>query len=449
MRPRLRGGRTTALAALLSLALAAPIAAAQAQPAPPGGPATGAAGDTGLPHQYEVSGPTTPAARTALAATGATVDEVHARAVVLTADRAQAAAVRRLGYRLRKLPDPPATTPAAPGTRAGDFPRGYTGYHTYAEATKEIDALVAKYPALLSKQVIGTSHEGRDILALKLSKNVTKDENEPEVLFTAHQHAREHLTVEMALYLLNEFTSKYGTDPRITKLLDSRELWIIPDLNPDGGAYDIASGSFRSWRKNRQPNAGTSRVGTDLNRNWDFKWGCCDGSSGDPGDETYRGPSPASAPEVQVVSKFVRSRIVGGTQQIKTAIDFHTYSELVLWPFGFTYDETGPGMTQDEHDTFATLGKKMAATNGYTPEQSSELYITDGAIDDWLWGDQRIFAYTFEMYPSSFGSGGFYPKDSVIPKETARNREAVLQLAEIADCPYRAIGKEAQYCKGS
>lgn len=106
-------------------------------------------------------------------------------------------------------------------------------------------------------------------------------------------------------------------------------------------------------------------------------------------------------------------------------------------------------MTQDEHDTFATLGKKMAATNGYTPEQSSELYITDGAIDDWLWGDQRIFAYTFEMYPSSFGSGGFYPKDSVIPKETARNREAVLQLAEIADCPYRAIGKEAQYCKGS
>lgn len=309
MRPRLRGGRTTALAALLSLALAAPIAAAQAQPAPPGGPATGTAGDNGRPHQYEVPGPATPAARTALAATGATVDEVHARAVVLTADRAQAAAVRRLGYRLRKLPDPPATAPAAPGTRAGDFPRGYTGYHTYAEATKEIDALVAKYPALLSKQVIGTSHEGRNILALKLSKNVTKDENEPEVLFTAHQHAREHLTVEMALYLLNELTSKYGTDPRITKLLDSREIWIIPDLNPDGGAYDIASGSFRSWRKNRQPNAGTSRVGTDLNRNWDFKWGCCDGSSGDPGDETYRGPSPPPPPR----SRSSRSSSAAGS----------------------------------------------------------------------------------------------------------------------------------------
>ncbi|MER0482360.1 M14 family metallopeptidase [Streptomyces sp. Edi2] len=450
MRPRLRGGRTTVLAALLSLALAAPIAAAQDRAAPVDGPATGTAARTELPHQYEVAGLATPAQRTALTATGATIDEVHARKVVITANRAQAAAARQLGYSLRRLPDPPATKPASPvGTRVKDFPAGYTKYHTYDEATKEIDALVAKYPALLSKQVIGTSHEGRALLALKLSKNVAQDEAEPEVLFTAHQHAREHLTVEMALYLLNEFTSKYGTDPRITKMLDSREIWIIPDLNPDGGAYDIASGSFRSWRKNRQPNAGSGSVGTDLNRNWDFKWGCCGGSSSSPSSETYRGKSPASAPEVQVVSKFVHSRIVGGKQQIKAAIDFHTYSELVLWPFGFTNDDTGPGMTQDDHDTFATIGKDMATTNGYTPEQSSDLYITDGAIDDWLWGDQKVFAYTFEMYPSSFGSGGFYPRDTVIPKETSRNREAVLRLLEIADCPYRAIGKEGQYCKGS
>ncbi|MEU8919121.1 M14 family metallopeptidase [Streptomyces nigrescens] len=449
MRPRIRGGRTTVLAALLSLALAAPIAAAQAQEAPSPGPTAGAARHAELPHQYEVTGPATRAERTALLATGVSIDEVHTRAVVITATRAQAAAVDQLGYSLRKLPDPPGFATAPHKPRVKDFPDGYTKYHTYDEATKEIDALVAKYPDILSKQVIGTSHEGRDLLALKLSKNVTKDEQEPEVLFTAHQHAREHLTVEMALYLLNEFTSKYGSDSRITKMLDSREIWIIPDLNPDGGEYDIASGEFQSWRKNRQPNAGTSEVGTDLNRNWDFKWGCCDGSSGDPGDETYRGASAASAPEVQVVSKFVHGRNVGGKQQITAAIDFHTYSELVLWPFGFTNDDTGDGMTQDEHDTFATLGKNMAATNGYTPEQSSDLYITDGSIDDWLWGDQKIFAYTFEMYPSSFGSGGFYPKDSVIPKETARNREAVLQLLETADCVYRAIGKEEQYCKGN
>ena len=83
----------------------------------------------------------------------------------------------------------------------------------------------------------------------------------------------------------------------------------------------------------------------------------------------------------------------------------------------------------------------MAATNGYTPEQASDLYITDGTIDDWLWGEHRIFGYTFEMYPRS-SSPGFYPPDEVIAAQTTRNREAVLLLLEYADCPYRVIGKE-------
>ena len=89
----------------------------------------------------------------------------------------------------------------------------------------------------------------------------------------------------------------------------------------------------------------------------------------------------------------------------------------------------------------------MAQTNGYTPEQSSDLYITDGTIGDWLWGVQRIYTYTFEMYPGECCSGGgFYPPDEVIDRETARNKESVLQLLELSDCPYRAIGKDAQYC---
>jgi carboxypeptidase T len=103
-------------------------------------------------------------------------------------------------------------------------------------------------------------------------------------------------------------------------------------------------------------------------------------------------------------------------------------------------------MTQDDRDAFATVGGKMAASNGYTPEQSSDLYITDGSIDDYLWGTQKIFSYTFEMYPTSSSGGGFYPPDEVIDRETARNRDAVLQLLENSDCMYRSIGKQAQYC---
>ncbi|MET8753879.1 M14 family metallopeptidase [Streptomyces sp. NPDC059104] len=438
-------GRAAVTAALLALALGAPAYGMSATAAPPPTPSTATQDEAIV--QYEIQGPSTAAERTALLSSGVSIDEVDARSVVVSADPAQARELRARGYRLTALPGPPDRGERGTAAKPMDFPSADSNYHNYAEATAEIDQRIAQYPGIMSKQVIGKSYEGRNLYAIKISDNVGTDEAEPEVLFTAHQHAREHLTVEMALYLLKEFGSKYGTEPRITNMVNNREIWIIPDLNPDGGEYDIATGSYRSWRKNRQPNSGSSAVGTDLNRNWDYKWGCCGGSSSSKSSETYRGPAAASAPEVKVVSDFVRSRVVGGKQQIKAAIDFHTYSQLVLWPFGWTYNDTAPGMTADDLAAYKKIGTGMAASNGYTPEQSSDLYITDGTIDDWLWGDQKVFAYTFEMYPSESGSGGgFYPPDEVIDRETSRNKEAVLQLLENADCMYRSIGKEAQYC---
>ncbi|MCX4715668.1 M14 family metallopeptidase [Streptomyces virginiae] len=435
--------RATVTAALLALALGAPAYGMSATASPPPTPSTATQDEAIV--QYRIHGPSTAADRTALLRTGVSIDEVDDHTVVVSADTMQAKKLKALGYKLTALPGPPDRS--LPGIAASpmDFPSADSKYHNYAEATAEINQLVAQYPAIASKRVIGKSYQGRDMFAIKISDNVATDEAEPEVLFTAHQHAREHLTVEMALYLLKEFTSKYGSDSRVTGAVNGREIWIVPDLNPDGGEYDIATGSYRSWRKNRQPNAGSSYVGTDENRNWNYKFGCCGGSSGSKSSETYRGASAESAPEVKVVADFVRSRVVGGKQQIKAAIDFHTYSELVLWPFGYTYNDTAPGLTADDLAVYKKIGTSMAASNGYTPEQSSDLYITDGTIDDWLWGNQKIFSYTFEMYPES-GGGGFYPPDEVIDRETARNKDAVLQLLENADCMYRSIGKEAQYC---
>ncbi|MFD5931228.1 M14 family metallopeptidase [Streptomyces sp. NPDC060333] len=437
--------RAAVTAALLALALGAPAYGLSATASTPPTPSTATQDEAIV--QYEIQGPSTAVERTALLRTGASIDEVDARSVVVSADPMQAKSLRALGYRLTALPGPPDRSERGVAASPMDFPSADSKYHNYAEANAEIDQRIAQYPGIMSKKVIGKSYQGRDLIAIKISDNVATDEAEPEVLFTHHQHAREHLTVEMALYLLAEFGSKYGTDSRVTNAVNGREIWIIPDLNPDGGEYDIATGSYRSWRKNRQPNSGSSYVGTDLNRNWDYKWGCCGGSSGSKSSETYRGAAASSAPEVKVVSDFVRSRIVGGKQQIKAAIDFHTYSELVLWPFGWTYNDTAPGLNADDLAVYKKIGTSMANSNGYTPEQSSDLYITDGTIDDWLWGNQRIFSYTFEMYPSeSGGGGGFYPPDEVIDRETARNKDAVLQLLENADCMYRSIGKEAQYC---
>ncbi|HCT75273.1 MAG TPA: hypothetical protein DGG94_11925 [Micromonosporaceae bacterium] len=407
------------------------------------GPATGAPDDAAenTVSQYRIVGPKTWADRNAVARTGAAVDYIEHGKIYVSATRTEAQAIQKLGFGLELLP-PPATTGEI-GIQ--DFPPADSAYHNYAEMVTAINNAANAYPNLVRVSTIGQSYEGRNIYAIKISDNVATDENEPELLFNSHLHAREHLTVEMALYLLNTFTGQYATDSRVRNAVDTREIWILPDLNPDGGEYDIATGSYRSWRKNRQPNSGSSAIGTDLNRNFSYQWGCCGGSSGSPSSDTYRGPSAFSAPETARVRDFVLSRRIGGVQQIKANIDFHTYSELVLWPYGYTTANTAPGLNADQEATFRTIGIQMANSNGYDPMQGSDLYITDGDITDWMWGNQQIWTYTFEMYPAS-GGGGFYPPDEVIPAQTSRNKTAVLILSEYADCPYRAIGKESQYC---
>jgi hypothetical protein len=315
--------------------------------------------------------------------------------------------------------------------------------------SNEIQTVANANPSIVSRFSIGNSYEGRAIWAVKISDNVATDENEPEVLFVGLHHAREHLTVEQTLYLMNQLVNGYNTnDPRIVNIVNTREMYIVFNLNPDGGEYDIATGSYRSWRKNRQPNSGSSFVGTDLNRNYGYRWGCCGGSSGSTSSETYRGPSAFSAPETQRIRDFINSRVVGGVQQIKTSITFHTYGELVLWPYGYTFTDVPSDMTVDDHNVFVAIGQTMAASNGYTPQQSSDLYITDGTYDDWAYGVHKIFAYTFEMFPVG-SNPGFYPPDEQIGPQTSRNREAILYITEQADCVYRVIGKEAQYCGGT
>jgi len=377
--------------------------------------------------------------RSLIAATGALILEVGHDYVLIEATPSEKKAIeKRLKITLEE--------PDLPEAQILAFPPSDSAYHDYAEMLAEIQQAEADHSAIFDLFSIGTSYQGRTIWAGKISDNVAADEAEPEVLFTHHQHAREHLTVEMALYTLRIMTDEYGVDPQITNMVDTRELWLVFDMNPDGGEYDIATGSYRSWRKNRQPNSGSSSVGTDLNRNWGYRWGCCGGSSGSTGSETYRGSSAFSAPETQVVRDFVNSRVINGQQQITVAIDFHTYSELILWPYGYTTTNVPADMTQDDHDVLVAMGQAMAATNGYTPEQASDLYITDGTINDWLYAQYGILNYTFEMYPRTSSQGGFYPPDEVIPAQTSRNRQAILYLIDKADCPYAVIGKQAQYC---
>ncbi|SDW37898.1 Zinc carboxypeptidase [Marininema mesophilum] len=382
---------------------------------------------------YRIDGVSTKEQRSRIVAAGFAIDEVGKKYVVTSLNDRDIKKLKSMGFHPKKQ------------VNSMDFPSEDANYHNYAEMKAEIDKAASTYPNIVSKFSIGKSYEGKDLWAVKIGDNVAKDENEPEVLYVGGHHAREHLTIEMTLNLMKWLTEGYGSDSRITNLVNDREIYIVFNVNPDGSEYDVRKGSYSSWRKNRQPNSGSSFSGTDLNRNYGYKWGCCNGSSGSPFSEIYRGKSAFSAPETAALKKFVDSRVVDGKQQIKTAITFHTFSELVLWPYGYTYKDVPSDMTADDNKVFKTMGKAMAKTNDYTPQQSSDLYTTDGDMTDWAYGQHKIFAFTFEMYPTS-SNPGFYPPDEVIKEQTERNKEAVFYLAEKAECPYDTIGKRAQYC---
>ncbi len=379
---------------------------------------------------FIVDGVSTSEQRSAIAATGAVIVEVGRNHVLIEATPLEEDRTRSLGYALeldRRIA--PLSQPVDPD------------YHTFETMEAEIRQVAADHGNIFALYSIGKTFEGRDLWLGKISDEADADEDEPEVLLTHRQHAREPITVEMALYTLHMLTDQYGQDARITHLVNTREIWIVFDMNPDGGEYDIASGSYRLWRKDRQPTPDSPCIGTDENRNWDYHWKCCHGSSGNPCSLLFRGRAPFSDLSTRALADFVQSRTIGGIQQIRTAIDFHAYGQWIMWPYGYTDERLPADMLPNDLKTMAAMGRDMARMNGYRAARSNEMYISDGVMSDWLYGAHRILAFTFEL-----SCCGFYPSGSRMHEELARNRDAILYLIEMADCPYRAVGKGLGYC---
>jgi carboxypeptidase T len=222
--------------------------------------------------------------------------------------------------------------------------------------------------------------------------------------------------------------------PELAGLLAKRDVYIIPMVNPDGVEYDIATGQYRMHRKNARADQGGA-LGVDLNRNYGYHWGE-GGSSAEPDSDIYHGPSAFSEPETQAVKKFVEDRL--GT--LKILLTFHSFSELILYPWGH---KNGPIDDTRAQNAYETMAKTMAGWNGYTPEHSSDLYIASGDTTDWAWGAHKIFAFTFELTPKSMWDGGFYPGAGAIAGTFAANLKPALYLLDLADDPYRASAQAA------
>ncbi|MGW6460410.1 M14 family zinc carboxypeptidase [Streptomyces sp. NPDC055078] len=368
----------------------------------------------------------------------------------------QAGELKQQGIKITKH-----TIPAAAQQRLAAAGDGvYRPYGGENGLKREILATAQANPALTKAVSIGKTVKGEDILALKVSKGAKqyRDGTKPATLYMSNQHAREWITPEMTRRLMHHYLTNYGKDPRITKIIDTTELWFVISANPDGYDYTFGGTDERQWRKNLRDNNGDGRIapgdGVDLNRNFPYKWGYDnEGSSPDPYDETFRGSGPGSEPETKAIDAF-QKRI--GFQY---GINYHSAAELILYGVGWQVATSTP----DDVIYKALAGTPgNPAIPGYRPQVSSELYITNGEADGHAANVNGMMMYTPEMSTCATASRidpndpwnaadcasvfTFPDDEKLIQQEFAKNIPFALSVAETSatpDQPASSLGLKA------
>ncbi|MFA5832503.1 MAG: M14 family zinc carboxypeptidase [Bacteroidota bacterium] len=296
---------------------------------------------------------------------------------------------------------------------AADVPKYFRygsmgGFLIFDEILQQLDSMTLLFPNLVTKKdSIGVTIEGRTIFAIKISDNPnTTEQTEPEVLYTALHHAREPEGMMTVIYYMWWLLENYGKDAEATFLVNNRQMWFIPVVNPDGYVYNhtINPSGGGGWRKNRRNN-GDGTFGIDLNRNYGqfFMWNAPNnGSSASTGSDTYRGTTPFSEPETFAMSQFLKKH------SVKTAFNYHTYGNYLIYPWGYSSSESNDSLL------FRLWSYDMSMTNRYSigTDQQTVGYSTRGNSDDYAYSDSaksRTYALTPEV-----GTTGFWPVKSLI-----------------------------------
>jgi hypothetical protein len=407
----------------------------------------------------------TPANLKALALKGFDITEGRNRKdgtieVVGTAERVGASKLG--GKRITNFRDSAQAARGA-GSRAGSPTAGaddsaftvWTKYDAVAgddkeQYTEEYDRLLADTRGIVKKRVVGQTANGRDIIALQVTKGATGADipGRPAVLYTAMQHAREWLAGETCRRTLEHVVADYGkttsSGKEITTLVNSTELWFVCVANPDGYEFTFTPG-HRLWRKNLADNDTNGVItdgdGVDPNRNYPSNWGRDDeGSSPDPRSETYRGSGPASEPETKAMQALF--------EEIHPVFhkNDHTAAQLLLYPQGFQQDTPTP----DDPIFTALAGDPFRpGVEGFLPELSAGLYVTNGDFTDYAYNLQDSLSFTPEGTAAEDPNvSGFEYADSPlqIDQEYRRHLEFALDLARSAshpDDPTSHLGNKA------
>jgi carboxypeptidase T len=335
-------------------------------------------------------------------------------------------------------------------------------YRSVEQTEQLLRDLVAQYPSLASLVDYGdswdkTQPEGRpgyDLLALRITNSAIGGPK-PTFFLMAAIHARELTTSELATRFAQLLLEGYGADPDISWMLDEHEVVIVPIANPDGrkiaeqGLYQRKNLNDSAPGTCPQPATIGLQEGVDLNRNSSHAWGTVDSPDLSPCYAVYPGTSAASEPETAALQALI-AQIYGvrpspGAGQAASEnsdgvlITLHSYSNLVLWPWGHT-NAQAPNAAG-----LARLGQQLAAFNGYTPYQSINLYPTSGTTDDWSYAALGLASYTFEVGPSGGACGGFMPPYSCLDGGSGgsfwpKNRPALLYALRVARAPYSQPG---------
>ena len=323
---------------------------------------------------------------------------------------------------------------------------GYECYETVEETFGVAQSMVSTYPNLAEWIDVGDSWEktqnlgGYDIRVLVLT-NKSNTFSKPKLFINSAIHAREYTTAPLNLDFARWLVEGYASNADARWILDHHEVHLMLQANPDG-RKQAEAGSL--WRKNTNQNycgATSGSRGADLNRNFTDRWNITNGSgsSGNQCNSTYRGPSAGSEPEIQALEGYVRSLFpdLRGPNDSDAApdtttgmhIDIHSYSELVLWPWG---DKNSPA---PNGTALQTLGRKFAYFNGYMPQQSIGLYATDGTSDSVSYSELGVPAFTFELGTSFFQNCSTY-ENTIKPD----NLPALIYAAKVVRAPYVTPG---------
>lgn len=310
----------------------------------------------------------------------------------------------RLPFQLvSDLPDP-RNWDQRPGS--DDFT---TNYLRYDDMIAQYETWRALYPQYITRENIGTTWGGRTVWCYRFLNNLSGERQiHHSFVMTCGIHAREWISPAVGMYVMDRLILSALTRSGFTSTVpNGTAFYIVPSLNPDG--YEYSWLTNRMWRKNRRANSGGS-FGVDLNRNFSKGWGLNSGSSGNQSSDTYRGPSAFSEPETAGLRNYLDT-LTG----IKASIDFHSYGQHVLTPWGYTTTQA-PG-----HNWLMATGTAMRnainATHGMTYDvgpTSTTLYLVSGKGPDYIYDRWNAAAYTIELRDT--GNFGFLlPEDQILP----------------------------------